>query len=314
MNPKLQWSCIMSKSLTSQPYLFSEVDKIVRQVLFGRINFNEVINRLNRFYCPFMNAFESDLLYSRSIYAFISSTSVAVGDSYPSEVIWDHDKAQRFADTLSCYKKEIVIEDSAWRYQEGVNSRSLSIYIKSLTNHHGRLLFVRVDLKYAKEACHLITLDDFHDHMTKLRNYISNGDTCFKHLQGYAWALEQGYKNGGLHCHLLLMYDGSCKDSDWYLAEKVGKKWLAITEGLGYAHNCSNTKSKKRHQLNGTLGIGMIHRNNPQQVANAIITGLYLTKPSKKGQHLKVILPSMRTFGHGEYRNTKRRGLPPIAK
>lgn len=303
----------MSHSLTSQPYLFSEVDKIVRQVLFGRTNFNEVINRLNKFYCSFMNAFESDLLYSRSIYAFISSTSMAVGDSYPSEVIWDHNKVQRFAGTLSFYKKEIVNEDSAWRYQEGVNRRSLSIYINSLIKHYARLLFVRVDLKYSKESRQLVTLDDFHDHMTKLRNLISNKKTCFKHLQGYAWALEQGYKNGGLHCHLLLIYDGASQDNDWYLAEEVKKKWLAITEGLGYAHNCNNAKSKKKHELKGTLGVGMIHRNDPQQVANANKTALYLTKPSKKGQHLKVMLPSMRTFGHGEYRNTKRRGLTPIA-
>lgn len=303
----------MSQSLTSQPYLFSEIDKLVRAVIFGRINFDEVINRLNRLYLPFMNAFESDLLYSRSIYAFISSTSVAVGDSYPSEVIWDHDKAQRFVDTLSCYKEEIINEDSAWRYQEGVNSQSLSIYIKSLTKHYARLLFVRVDLKYLKESSHLITLDDFHEHMNKLRDFISNKKTCFKHLQGHAWALEQGYKNGGLHCHLLLIYDGASQNNDWYLAEEVGKKWLSITEDLGYSHNCSNPKSKKRHQLEGTLGVGMIHRDNPQQVANAISTALYLTKPDKKGQHLKVMLPNMRTFGHGIYRNTKRRGLPPIA-
>ena len=304
----------MSQSLTSQPYLFSEIDKLVRAVMFGRINFDDVINKLNRLYLPFMNTFESDLLFSNTIYAFIASTSVAVGDSYPSEVIWDHDKVQCFADTLSCYKKDIINEDSAWRYQEGVNRKKLSIYINSLTNHYARLLFVRVDLKYLEESNHLITLDDFHEHMNKLRDFIGNKKTCFKHLQGHAWALEQGYQNGGLHCHLLLMYDGASQKNDWYLAEEVGKKWLAITEGLGHTHNCSNPKSKKLHQLNGTLGIGMIHRDNPQQVANAIETALYLTKPDKKGQHLKIMLPNMRTFGHGEYRNTKRRGLPPIAK
>ena len=172
----------MSQSLTSQPYLFSEIDKLVRAVMFGRINFDDVINKLNRLYLPFMNTFESDLLFSNTIYAFIASTSVAVGDSYPSEVIWDHDKVQCFADTLSCYKKDIINEDSAWRYQEGVNRKKLSIYINSLTNHYARLLFVRVDLKYLEESNHLITLDDFHEHMNKLRDFIGNKKTCFKHL------------------------------------------------------------------------------------------------------------------------------------
>ena len=304
----------MSQSLTSQPYLFSEIDKLVRAVMFGRINFDDVINQMNRLYLPFMNTFESDLLFSNTIYAFLSSTSVAVGDSYPSEVIWDHDKVQRFVDTLSCYKKDIVNEDSAWRYQEGVNRKKLSIYINSLTNHYARLLFVRVDLKYSKESNHSITLDDFHEHMNKLRDFISNKKTCFAHLQGNAWALEQGYENGGLHCHLLLIYDGSERQNDWFIAKEVGEKWQEVTNGTGAYYNYHDAETKQKYQINDRLGIGMINRDNPMQVENAVCTALYLTKPEKLGQHLKVWLPSMRTFGNGIYRTAKRRGLPAIAK
>ncbi len=148
--------------------------------------------------------------------------------------------------------------------------------------------------------------------MSKLRDFISNKKTCFEHLQGNAWALEQGYENGGLHCHLLLIYDGSERQNDYHLAKEVGEKWKSITEGTGAYYNYHDAESKQRYDRNGKLGIGMIHRDNPQEVENAVCTALYLTKPEKVGQHLKVWLPSMRTFGHGIYRTNKRRGLPPI--
>lgn len=303
----------MSQSLINQSHLIANIDRLVRDVIFNSVCFENVKTRLNGLYYPFMYNFDADLFYSQTIDAFVYSTNAIVGDAYPSDVLWDDEKTQQFIHTLAYYKNGIELEDSAWHSQEAQNKSNLEGYIRNLTNHYARLLFVRVDLKYSQESSHLVTIEDFNLHMSKLRDFISNKKTCFEHLQGHAWALEQGVKNGGLHCHLLLIYDGSERQNDWYLADEVGKKWLAITEDLGYAHNCSNSKSKKRHQLNGTLGIDIIHRDNPQQVANAINTALYLTRLDKVGQRLKVWLPSMRTFGHGIYRTGKRRGLAPIA-
>ena len=66
--------------------------------------------------------------------------------------------------------------------------------------------------------------------------------------------------------------------------------------------------------MKGTLGIGMTHRKDSDKVQNAINTLSYLTtKKDKYEQRLKAKVPNMRTFGHGTYRNTNRRGLPPIA-
>ena len=103
----------------------------------------------------------------------------------------------------------------------------------NLTNHYSRLLFIRIDLKYAKETSHHVSIEGFDCHMRKFRELISNKKTCFEHLHGYAWALEQGGIEGGLHCHLLLIYDGSKKQNDWYLAKEVGEKWKMMTGGLG---------------------------------------------------------------------------------
>ena len=302
----------MSHSLINQSTLISDVDKLVRSVLSYTLSFEDIRNRLNTLYHPFMSHFDHELFYSQTLDAFVYSTTAIVGDSYPSDVVWDHDKTQQFISTLSYYRSDIELEDNAWHYQETQNRQNLNIYIRNLINHYARLLFVRVDLKYSQQHSHLVTIEDFNDHMSKLRDFISNKKTCFEHLQGNAWALEQGGVNGGLHCHLLLIYNGSERNKDYYLAKEVGEKWKAITADLGEYYSYHDPERKQRYNRNGKLGIGMIHRDNPQEVENAVYSALYLTKPDKQGQHLKVWLPSMRSFGHGIYRTSKRRGLPPI--
>ena len=304
----------MSYSLINQSHLIANIDRLVRDVVFQSINFDDIKNRLNALYRPFMESLNPNLFYSQTIDSFVYSTDAIVGDSYPSDIIWDHNRTQQFIDNLSCYKGTIELEDNAWRYQEGQNKKNLESYVRILINHYSKLLFVRIDLKYSQENSHTVTIEDFNRHMSKLRELIGNKQTCFTHLQGNAWALEQGYENGGLHCHLLLIYDGSERQSDWFIAKEVGEKWQEITNGTGAYYNYHSADNKQKYQINDRLGIGMIHRDNPVQVENAVCTALYLTKPEKLGQHLKVWLPSMRTFGHGIYRTAKRRGLPPIAK
>ncbi|WP_352287697.1 inovirus-type Gp2 protein [Psychrobacter sp. GW64-MNA-CIBAN-0177] len=303
----------MTHSLINQSQLINNIDRLVRDVVFQPIYFNDVRNRLNALYYPFMNSINHDLYYSQTVDSFVYSTDAIVGDLYPCDVIWDHDKTQQFVNNLAYYRNIIETEDNVWRQQEVQNKVNLEHYIRNLIKHYSRLLFVRVDLKYSQESSHLITIEDFNLHMTKLREFIGNKKTCFANLQGNAWALEQGGIEGGLHCHLLLIYDGAKRQNDWYLAKEVGEKWRSITENMGAYYNYHDAETKRRFEENGKLGIGMIHRDNPQQVENAVHTALYLTKPDKVDQQLKVWLPSMRTFGHGIYRTAKRRGLPPIA-
>ena len=304
----------MSYLQLNQPLVVAKVHSLVTDTLANTICFNEIMKKLNGLYYPFMNHFNIELFYSKPALAFLNSTQAIVGDIYPENVIWDHDKTQRFINILSCYKNDIENERQAFIYQEAQNKRELQHYVSSLINHYSRLLFIRIDLKYAKETSHHVTIEDFNDHMGKLRDLIGNKKTCFEHRQGSAWALEQGSIEGGLHCHLLLMYDGSQRQSDWYLAKEVGEKWKAITGGLGEYYSYHDKETKQRYERNGKLGIGMIHQNNPTEVENALRTALYLTKPEKTEQYLKLKVPGMRTFGHGQFRTSKRRGLPPISK
>ena len=300
----------MPYSNFNQPQVVANVHSLVTDILANAISFNETINKLKWLYCPFMTHLNTELFYSQPVFAFIYSTNAIVGNDYPENVIWDHDKTQRLITTLSYYKNDIENERHAFIYQESQNKRKLELYVNNLINHYSRLLFIRIDLKYAQKTSNHVSIENFDDHMSKLRDLIGNKKTCFKHLQGNAWAIEQGGINGGLHCHLLLIYDGSERQSDWHVAKEVGEKWKMITGGLGEYYSYHDPKRKQKYQQYGKLGIGMIHRDNPQEVENAICSALYLTKPSKDEQQLKLWLPNMRTFGHGIYRTSKRRGLP----
>ncbi|WP_413520265.1 inovirus-type Gp2 protein [Psychrobacter glacincola] len=301
----------MSYLHLNQPLIVANIDKLVKGALFSHISFEETKKQLNDLYGPFMDIFDDGLFYSETIHAFIGSTESIVGDSYPNNVFWDHDKTQRFIRALSSYKNDIEAETRAWRYNEGQNKNNVVSLVRNLTDQYSKLLFVVVDLKYATETSHHVTIDGFNDDMRKIRELISNKKTCFEHLQGYAWALEQGGKNGGLHCHLLLIYNGSERQKDGYLGKAVGEKWQSITSGLGTYYNWNTLENKLKFEEKGKLGIGMIHRDNPLEVENAEIVASYLAKTDKYEQQLKLWLPNMRTFGQSQFdvpwrRNKKR--------
>ena len=290
----------MFYSPVNQSQLISNVDRLVRDILFGTINFQQVKSQLNEFYYSFMISLDYELNYSKPIQAFIECTNKIIGNDYSYNVFWDNEKTVQFINLLSNYEKLIKKDYSAWHYQSHQNGKRLEPNIRTLISDHPRLLFIRVDLKYIQELSHHITIRDFDFHMKKLRDAIHNGDTCFKHLLSHAWSLEHGEDNGGFHCHLLLIFDGAKHYKDSYLADQVGQKWRAITEDLGYCFILNTKEYKDGLARYGKLGIGMIHRNNLQEVENAVNAALYLTKPDKRDgsyQRLKVFLPNMNTFG-----------------
>ena len=290
----------MIYSTVNHSQLISNVDRLVRDVLFGTINFQQVKSQLNEFYYSFMISLNSEDRYSKPIQAFIETTNMIIGNDYPYNVFWDDEKTVQFIQLLLSHEKTIRKDYSAWRYQSHQNGKRLENNVRTLISNYSRLLFVRVDLKYIQEISNHITIHDFNFHMKKLRDAIHNGDTCFTHLLHYALSLEHGGKNGGFHCHLLLIFDGEKHYKDKYLADQVGQKWQAITEGVGYCFILNTKEYKEGLARYGKLGIGMIHRNNLQEVENAVNAALYLTRPDKPDgsyQRLKVSLPNMKAFG-----------------
>lgn len=304
-------------------YVVAKVDKLVTNILSPktRVNIQKISEQLNLYYQPMTSLYDNELQYTASIEWFIGSCYLVCGNCYASEVVWDEVMTKKFVDTLSCYKHEFAIEISNFAFQEQRNSHSLCQYMNYYLEY-ARVLIVRVDIKIKLEFAHLVSVETFQGFMNQLMRGIQRDREierqrkagkiadkdkgCFEDLRGYAWAIEQGVENGGLHCHLLLIYNGDKRKQDWFLAEAVGKRWVEITECLGCYHSCNTTENKRGYKRQGTLGIGMIRNDNPLEVKNAINAALYLTRPEKYEQRLKALTPNMRTFGHGTYRNTKR--------
>ena len=157
---------------------------------------------------------------------------------------------------------------------------------------------MRVDLSYSALA--QPSISRFNRDVKRLVSRIQDKDTIFKDQVGYAYRLEQGGKSKGYHCHLLIIYNGSLRNSDSYLAQRVGELWIdKITEGNGQFYNCNQAEHKKYYRELDQLGIGMIERRNAKDVENALKAISYLAHPEKDDQYLRAPLAGMRQFNKG---------------
>ena len=187
-----------------------------------------------------------------------------------------------------------------FRQQEEDNQKSFLGYVSRILNDHYKVLIVRVDLGYLKESMLNITVQDFYNNIESMRNLFKDKNSCFRDLLGYGLALEQGTSKG-YHAHLMLIYNGSERCQDWYLANEVIQKWQAMTQGLGYGVNNNTPEKKKQYADRGLLGIGMIHRNQPLEMQNALNVARYLTQPEKFMQRILIKPLGKRTFFKGIY-------------
>lgn len=205
-------------------------------------------------------------------------------------------------------KLNFALEIIGLKAQEQRNQRSLREYLQKLTQHYAKLLFIRIDLSIELKHHHAVDIEQFNAYLRTFINRVQNQDTCFRGLQGYAWALEQGATKG-YHCHVLLIYDGHKHQKDFGMAIQVGQCWSEITANKGYYFISNSTDYKQKFENKGKLGIGMIHRAQPQQVKNAIEAAMYLVNPEKDNQHLRARIKDMRSFGKGQYKINKRRNV-----
>lgn len=310
-------------------YVVTRVDELVNNILSPntRISIQQISKQLNLYYQPMTLFYNDELKYTASIEWFIGSCYLVCGKYNPSEVVWDEAMTTDFVHVLRLYQPEFAKAISDFASQEQRNSNSLYDYMSHYLNQYARVLIVRVDLKMRQKYSNLVDVETFNNYMNQLMIKVQRGrekekkrkarklanisKDCFEDLRGYAWAVEQGVENGGLHCHLLLIYNGDKRHKDWSLGDAVGRKWIEITNGLGRYYNCNDTEHKNFYEAHGLLGIGMIHKSNELEKDNAMRAALYLTRPEKYEQRLKAWTPNMRTFGHGNYCKTKRRGDHP---
>lgn len=184
------------------------------------------------------------------------------------------------------------------------NEKSLELYLNQLFTHYHKLLIVRVDLKYQQEFAHLINIARFATDMKQLLRFVGKRRRCFKDLKGYVWALEQGDQQGGYHCHLLLIYSASQHQVGWYYANQVKQVWKDITKQQGQAFNCHEGDYIQRYIDEGTYALDIVCRSDRDKQKRVQEMANYLVK---NRQHLRVKLPGMKTYDHGQFAVKSRR-------
>lgn len=189
-------------------------------------------------------------------------------------------------------------------YESRQRAETVAEYAADILRYYAKTMVVRTDCGYRRDARGSLTIDDVYSHLDHLRYLIASRHPVFENLVGYAWAIEQGERDG-YHLHCIFFFNGSIESRDVHKGFEIGKLWkYDITGGKGLYENCNAHKERYTQ-----LGIGMIHRKNAEECYNAIDVAQYLTKDD--GQHLRIKPYARRTFGTGQVPDiTCKRGRP----
>lgn len=271
----------------------------VNRELFNPAYYQKLFEQLPLLFSVFDPAFTYDTYVASFLYEGVRTGII----DYPEMVL----SKQRCFEWLVL---DDFVAQIAFRIRQPLFSHAVSVckheikqrndrlirYAKSLHLRYARLLVIRIDFGYKKESMIEIDIKTFYQHQDKLAKRIETND-LFTHLAGHARSLEQA-KERGLHCHAVFYFKGD-KHQSHYLAKQIGDMWLEITENQGsfYSPNLDK-ESKERFKQLGTLGIGMIHRDRPDEVDNAVNAISYLTRPDKD-QYLRIRPRGRRIFFAG---------------
>ncbi|MDA5695462.1 inovirus Gp2 family protein [Acinetobacter baumannii] len=310
---------IQYDQLYHEAEVLAAVDHFIQEVCLGSYDLyhQNLMVDLQKLVQAFKPIYNANFFYCNTVQIFIDVVNI-VDHTLSLMPQADHDCIVCFDDmtvwhiltyiqSLSgCVKQQLI----DFQKRELENQQSLFEYASTLIHHYARTLVVRVDLSIKKEYQALYNIQAFNKALDTLLRRIADQDTCFSGLHGYAWALEHGVSKG-YHCHLLLMYDGNIHRGDFEMGQWVGECWEQITHECGYIFNCNHSDYKASYEAMGTLGIGMIHSKNPDQVYNFLNYVVpYLVNAEKEQQHPRVKDPAYtRSFGRGVLDSKNRRGL-----
>lgn len=135
-------------------------------------------------------------------------------------------------------------------------------YIDGLFAHYARLVVIRLDLSYLKDAD--ISVEQLEFDLERLNNRMKYHH-LFDHKVGHLFRIEYGLDKG-LHVHCLFFFDGSKRQglSDWHIAKSIGDCWRdEIVSGDGNYWSCHDNKDQYAY-----LGIGDIHYTDVEMVNN----------------------------------------------
>ena len=265
------------------------------------------IFNLERLWCAFEAFKQEGIEYAASIRAFIEVTEyvnsqrgmLSFGE-YLSGLSIGEIKALRRI--LHAHRGLIREEIKSFTRRKELNRVALLEEFEGAIKAYHEVLMIRVDLYYSRDCLKDITIHDFYQHVGKLRDLITDKNGYFDALLTYAIALEHGITKG-FHVHLAFVINESKYRNDYNIAKWVIEKWQEITLGKGYGWNNNTTENKKKYLNQGTLGIGVICRTEPDQGNNALKTVAYLSDPEKYRQGLLIKIKDHNSYSKGKYQH-----------
>lgn len=274
-----------------------QIEDLMLYVCSGKCHWKEVQYELEDYREVATDIYDPDLEYSPMIQGYFDLMLISLSSDLHNRTRLGRSLFHSRTDFLN-FCEDMLDEHERFinrhKRQRQRNFKALKDNFKGLSNNHCKLLLVRVDVSYPYDAD--VDIYQFNADLNIFRRRIHERRKCFKHVMDYSWAIEQG-RDKGYHCHFLFIYNGSNHMRDGYFAEQIGEAWLDITNGDGCYFSCNRKSHKDNFLRQGTLGIGMIHRNDDAEVENAENAIHYLAKADKEEQHLRAKIKGMRGFG-----------------
>jgi hypothetical protein len=294
---KIETSDLLAYQYKSDPK-FNNRSKL-RPTEVGRI--------LVPYFSAMVDCFETDFKYSEHVDVFFNALNHI--RSQTRNNILPPPTPQFFNELVVGIRNQLSLPDFKRRiavrnHNVVRNFRSVQELVDSLFLKYSKILVLRIDLAYKKDARDGISIVDASMHREQFLNKARN-NSIFKHKVGHIWKLEYG-KDEKHHFHFAFFFDGSKVQSDWHLGNKIGKYWAKITKGTGTYHICIKTKYKRP-------GVGMIEHNDFPMRDNLMYTLAYLVKKdqflrkkiSDKAKSFSTTLkPKARTHSRGRKRKS----------
>ncbi|MEN8547550.1 inovirus-type Gp2 protein [Acinetobacter soli] len=287
-------------NLLNESKVLIQVESISNKILTMRRQSKVFYSELKDSVIDFSEIYNPEFYYSASISPFIDLLLDIQEYLHCPDLLLERLSEIQFKHLQQDFKKHKRLHRRQLRdhrYSESKNREQLIRRMERVSQRYARILVVRVDLAYALKSQDMVDIQRFNDDMHVLRTRIRDQDKMFRGLIEYAWALEQGIDKG-YHCHLLLVYRGHERRKAYGIADQIGKLWKQITKDLGCYFNCHDTEYLRQFSERNMLGIGMIYRNDSEQVRQMLRTVSYLVNPEKQDQYLRVKCSKrMRSFG-----------------
>lgn len=131
---------------------------------------------------------------------------------------------------------------------------------EEMFNNKSRYLVLFITLNYRKEFRDEVTLNMIKNHRDKFFRHIQEyPNPLLQMVQGCIWKLEEGYRSGGLHLHLLIFYSAARK-ADVIVTQAIGEHWVnEVTHQWG---DYWNSNANKDELIRWGVGIGQVNRHD----------------------------------------------------